>query len=321
MMLGTEVNQNVRSRIQTLRFEEVAVGLTPVVSTQIYILELDGKPVGRINSVSLPTLGGSLDLQTVNGQIPKHIAQSKPDDFAFECETGMSRIFFDWIKDSFKSNYSRKNGAVVAVGHDQVEKYRMDFVNAMITAFALPKLDRSSKGPERLSVRISSEDAKISQPGTKTSAKLYLSGAALSPAGFKVSIDKLEKDCEAVVSIESISAGTKPVVDYYGRSRIPTISPGSTRLSDIVMTVPQSKAIGFFDWFEKTAVGGKTDSRNGTVEYSGPDSKTTYYTLNLSGMGLTEAATTDEFVGKERLAKVKLYCESMDFSAGSAAVL
>lgn len=298
------------------------MGSGSYVSPHIYLLEFEGKPAGRLSSVSLPQLGGDLAVHTISGRLSKHIVQSKPDDFVFDCGVGMSRDFYDWIKQSFKSNFSRKNGSVVIVGPDQVEQYRMDFVNAIITGVSVPKLEKSSKDPVSIKVRMSSEDARILPAGKKMTANHYLNGSAWNPTAFKVSIDGLEKECKAITKIGSISVGTKLAVDYVGQSPTPTISPGSTTIGDVIISIPQSEAMGFLDWAKGIVKGDAHDAgvRHGTIEYLGPHSKDAYFILDLERIGVTSAKVEAASDNQEKTVELNLYCDSIDFSASSAAV-
>jgi len=320
-MLGTEDKIRLDQHAEVL-FQGGYMAGGRFVSPQIFILELDGKPVGRISSVSLPRISGELDVHVTSDGLSKHIIQAKPDDFTFNCGVGMARTFFDWIKESFKGSYARKNGAIVMGGPDHVEKSRIEFTNAMIASVDMPALDKSQKDPGMMKVSIASEGTRILASGGKMQSNPYLNGVVWNTTAYRLSIDKLEKECEEITKIESIGVGTKISTDMIGKDRRPTISPGSSTIKDFAVSIPQSKAEGFLNWAMQIAKGDLSSAggRNGTVEYLGSNSKTAYFTLALSGVGLSQSQITSGD-GADATAKFTLYCDSIDFSAGSSAVL
>ncbi len=84
----------------------------------------------------------------------------KYEDVSFKCGTGMSREFYNWIDTAIKftSNVDgRKNGAIVHFDYDYNELSRLTFHEALVTEFAMPALDASSKDPAMMTVKFKPE--------------------------------------------------------------------------------------------------------------------------------------------------------------------
>src|SRR5438477_6674216 len=87
----------------------------------------------------------------------KHIAGVKYEDITVNCGTGMSKGFYNWIKDSFDLKYSRKNGAIISADYNGKEHSRLTFTNGLITEIGFPALDAGSKDPAKMSIKFSPE--------------------------------------------------------------------------------------------------------------------------------------------------------------------
>jgi len=293
---------------------------------QKFILELDGKPVGPISPLSLPAIKGTVVTEPTgfDGHQTKRMVPDAPDELVFSFGPGMSRDIFDWIKQSFKSNYSRKNGSVVVVDQKQVEVQRLDFSFGLISSVKLPKVDKLSRDPAAIEVHLRVEDVKMLGPGKQSSANLYLTGARVpwNLSEFRLRISGLEKESDAVTEVGAIEFKTSIRSDVTGDSRNTNYSPGNSSFGDIEISLPAVSAKTFYDWLEDTVQKGfgDTGERNGSLEYLSPGSKNAYFTLDLAGIGIVSSDLPKGSEQSQLPVKVRLYCESIDFSASSTAV-
>jgi tail tube protein gp19 len=300
---------------------EVSMGVSKFVPVE-FLLELDGKPVGRLSAVSLPVIEAEIvTKQTGFGGNYIAFKPAKLNEFSFKCGAGMARAFFDWVKETFQGKYGPKNGAIVAFGIDQVEKQRVEFNNALLTSVTMPDLNQASRDPAWITVHMTAEGSKISAGGAKLGASPYVSGGAVPwPASeFRISIDKLEKECSAITEVSSVGIGTKVQAAAVGQGREPVMIPASSSVSDVTITLPMASSEPFLAWSKQTLEGKNPPTRTATIEYMSTNSKATYFTLNLTGVGIISAEISK--AEKSQLpTKMRMYAESIDFSAGSAAV-
>ena len=103
---------------------------SPNIAAGRYSIELDGALAGWVQSAD----GGSAVADVVVEKLgagsliaKKHIGNVKYEDISISCGTGMSKGFYQWIKDSMDGKAPRKNGAV----RFYPQKIRFDFANAL----------------------------------------------------------------------------------------------------------------------------------------------------------------------------------------------
>lgn len=284
--------------------------------TQVFFLELDGKPVGRIWDVSLPTVHADLVSKSAGVFETSKRIMLRPSDFGFKCSAGMARSFFDWVKGYFESKSLPKNGAIVVADTNQNEKARIEFVDAYLTGVMMPKLKISSADAGLIAVTMSSESIKHVAGGGKLAANPYLTSSYLGSAKFKLSITQLEKQCEAATEISEYQLVTKLTVDYPGDSRVPVLSRSGSSNQEFTVTMPAEQGKAFTDWMAAVIKDPSTAERKGSIEYYYANSKSAYFILDLTAVGITSAKIGGGDAGME----VRLYCDSADFSATSLAI-
>ena len=122
-----------------------------------FALELDGVSCGKFGGLD----GGQRRLVVAeDGLGPdyyprKHIGGVKYEDFTLQCGAGMSKAFYNWMKDSFDKGAIRKNGSIVSADFDYKEKKSARLSNAFITEVTIPALDATAKDPAYLAVSMS----------------------------------------------------------------------------------------------------------------------------------------------------------------------
>jgi hypothetical protein len=112
---------------------------------------------------------------------------------------------------------------------------------------------------------------------------------------------------------------------YQGESRYPEIEATKIEYSNLVVRLPDTFADGFLKWHDEFIIDGRSDSSNeksGTLEFFAPNSDKPYFGINLGGLGMISLA-----MGKSALrtktggpVTVQMYCETMKFYAGAAAI-
>jgi hypothetical protein len=292
---------------------------------QNFIIELDGKAAGRFMTFS----GGTVqaDVATAAGPVRlKHVTSVRYEDIRISCGTGMSRTFYDWIGSSFSGAPVNKNGAIVAFGSNNKPSGRLEFFHAYITGLLMPALDRNQKKAAFMQVQIHPEMTRASAAPASANPGVYASmlPKSWSISDFRLSIPGLEKECPHVFQIGSLQLGQKTVEDFTGAGRVSDQVPGSTEFSNISLRLPENHATGFYKWFDDFVVKGNSgpqDEKKGTLEFFAPNSTKAYFEIQLAGLGIFNASGPTGMRGNTGLpVDIGLYCESMKFSAGPAAI-
>jgi phage tail-like protein len=300
-----------------------AVAATPALAQRAsaagrYGLELDGIMAGWLNS----TEGGHATADVVVEKLgPDHIARKhiggvKYEDITLSCGTGMSKAFYEWIKDSLDLKYERKSGAIVAADYNFQELASLSFHNALITEFGMPALDAASKDAAKMTVKFSPEytrfkagDGSKVQGGAVTQKRWHASN-------FRLTIDGL--DTSRVNKIEALVIKQKVIDNAVGEQRDVPTAVAYLEVPDLVITFPESQAADFWKWHEDFVINGNNDQdheKTGSLTYLAPNLKDALFTLNFFGLGIFKCEPEKTASGSESLRRVKaeMYCEEIKF--------
>src|SRR5262249_11109419 len=196
-----------------------------------FALELDGVAAGWLHSAEggHATAGAAIEAagsaRTASAPMAaakgKHLAGVKYEDITVSCGAGMSRNFYEWVKDSLDHKHVRKDGAIHSCDYDAKAASTLEFAHGLITEVGFPALDAASKDAARMTIRISPEVARQAPKpagGDRCSAapaaakqKMWL------PANFRLRIEGV--DCTRVNKIEAITVKQKVVENPTGELR------------------------------------------------------------------------------------------------------
>lgn len=291
-----------------------------------YGLELDGQLVGYVSSVE----GGHATSDVISEKVGsdhivhKHIAGVKYEDITINCGTGMSKGFYQWVKDSFAGAYSRRNGAIVVSDFNYKQVSRLEFTNALVAEIGLPALDAGSKDAAKMIIKFTPQSTHF-QSGSSASGTSSKYGGEASqkkwlPSNFRLRIDGL--DCTRVNKIEALTVKQKVVENPVGELRDYRVEPAYLEVPNLVVTLPESNAKEFYDWHEEFVIKGNNGAdkeKNGTLEYLTPDLKQAIFTLEFKHLGIFRLAPERVEAGSENIRRVKaeMYCQEMSFNYGS----
>jgi hypothetical protein len=288
---------------------------------QNYLLELRGKLAGRLFDFSG---GQAVGMEHVGPRVvlQKHIAGLEFEDITVACGTGMSSDFYQWIGSAFNRDYNRRDGAVIFVQHGQPVK-RYEFSQALVTSVSMPALDRSSKNEAHMRVSFQPERSRSHEPG-KTGVGVYTGvlQKAWHISDFRIQIDGLENECRHVTRIESLVVRQGTVAVSTGVTRDLSREPTKIEFPNLVVYLPGMYAGGIFKWLEDAVVrrGGQDMEKNGSIDFLAPGSSISYFGLKLKQIGVKQVASPHGGPKSMAPVKVEMYCESMTFAAGGAAV-
>jgi len=255
----------------------------------------------------------------------KHVAGVKYDDINVVCGTGMTRQFWQWVKDSLDHKYSRKDGAIITADYDYKEMSRTNFYHALISEVTLPACDASSKDAAKMTVKVTPETTRVLAP---------MGGPAISgtlnppiqkkwlPMNFRFDMQGFEQACKRVNKIEAITIKQKNTENAIGQMRDYEREPAYLEYPNLVITTAESHADVFYKWMQDFVVDGKNGEdmeKTATLEYLTPDLKETLLTLTFYNLGIFKLTPDKVESGSEniRRVKVEMYCEKimLDYKA------
>lgn len=286
-------------------------------------LVLDGVVCGFLKSVD----GGAAvaDVVSETGSptyfVKKHLGPLRYSQLAMQFGMAMSADLFDWISASWKANYMRKNGAVVAANQQFVAVSQREFFNALITEVTVPKLDGSSKDPGYLTLKCAPEYTRSSKasgnvtPIAKGDQKIWL------PSNFRITIDAL--DCTKVRTVESFTVKQSVASDDIGDARDREKAPGRLEFPNLTITLAESSASSWFAWFEDFVIKGNCDDskeKTGSIVFLAANRQDELLRIDLFNLGIFKLASDKRESNADAVATVtaSLYCERMELHAPSS---
>ena len=281
-----------------------------------FMLELDGKDAGFLISVE-----GGEPVASVVSEPPgpglvvrKHLGQVAYEPIQMSFSSGMSESLYKWMTEWLKGKQPTKSGAIVFLDYNFGEQRRLEFDKARITEVTFPALDGSSKDVVHFNVTLQPQSTVLRDTlsGAKKSVFANKGSKSLSAPYFKLNIGGLKT--AKVGKVETLVV--KQPVDRQLPLEVP----------DIVFTLPETEATGFFKWFDDFAIkndreGAQNNELNGTLEYLSPNG-TVLFTLTLSNLGIFRIHRERSEAGAEVISRVRimLYCEEIGFNSASDAV-
>jgi phage tail-like protein len=255
----------------------------------------------------------------------KHVAGVKYDDISISCGTGMSKQFWNWVKDSIDHKYSRKDGAIITADYDFREMTRMNFFHALISEVALPACDAASKDAAKMTVKFSPETTRVQTPmgGAKvTGQQNQAIQKKWLPANFRLDIKGFEQACSRINKIEAITIKQKNAENPVGQMRDYEREPAYLEFGNLVITLAESHADAFYKWMQNFVVDGKNGEdmeKTATLEYLTPNLRETLLKLTFYNLGIFKLTPDKSEAGAEgiRRVKVEMYCEKiqLDYTA------
>jgi hypothetical protein len=278
-----------------------------------FLLELGGVSAGDLKNVQ----GGGAVADAIQEKVgADHIVKGRVsevrfDDIVLTCGAGLSKTFYDWVDATSRMQAIRKDGAVdVFAGGKQLS--RLEWQQGLITDIEFPALDAGSKDSFSLTIKITPEMTRHKAGSGQASRPAVKARPNWLACQFHLSIDGLVEACKHVSRVEPIGLVMKAVRNRVGQTRVDQIEPGAAVPGKLIITLPESKAQGFYDWQAK-ALAGPGQERSGRLE-SGP------FTLQFGDLGIETMTQQSNLPGAMiRKIKVQMYCESIRFSSSSTA--
>jgi phage tail-like protein len=288
-------------------------------------LLLEGVKSGFLKSVD----GGAAVAEVISESIgssyftKKHIGQVKYGPLVLQFGLSMGNDLYKWINASWTGNYSRKNGAVVAADHQFEAVSQREFFNALITETTIPKLDGSSKNPAYLTLKVAPEYTRVTKASGKVTGGIAKGEQKLwLPSNFRVTIDGL--DCQKVSAVESFTVKQSVATDDVGEARDYLREPTRLEFPHLEITLPESSAKGWFDWFTDFVIKGNNDEtkeKQGSIVLLSANFVDELLRIDLFNLGIFRIGVDRAEANSDRLTTVTahLYCDRMELRPAGAA--
>jgi phage tail-like protein len=296
-------------------------------ATARYGLELNGASMGFVESFE----GGNATADVVverpgpDGIARKHLGDVKYEEIVLTCGATMSQPFYDWLVATLNENPRRQNGAVVAYDYNLTEIWRLNFFNSFVSEVGFPALDASSKDAARLCVKLVADytrrdttnvgKAAATASVTRERPKIWL------PSNFRLNIDGL--DCDWVIRIEAITVKQLLTQSSAGAVRNSQLFPSYLQVSNLVITLTESKAADFYDWHQSFVIegnNGQNQEKNGTLELLSANLKDVLFGLQFNNLGIFRLAMIQASADAVSRIQAEMYCDQVLFTTGASAV-
>lgn len=265
-------------------------------------LELDGAFAGYLQAATGGEPFFDVAVTPSGGELPnKSVGGLRSAPLELKAGPGMSAIFYEWIGAFLEGRGQARSGAVLLSDSRGVGR-RLVFNPGSIVAVALSPLDATERSPGVITITIAPQASYIdSSPNARRTPSVPLRSPWLANA-FRLSIRDLDDSTARVSRVEGIGARIGQAV-----------KGASLDISNLRVTVQESAARPFYQWFDQSAKGELLE-RPGVLQLLSPDLATQLGTVDLINLGIVRvspdwaASRNNDGVAK---VNVELYCEQL----------
>jgi hypothetical protein len=275
-----------------------------------FLLEIGGTSAGYVRNFE----GGGAQADVIREQVGaftrKHIGDVRFEDIVLDCDAGAGKPLWDWVGQTSRGSAPRKDGAVI-VSKGDASNARLEWNNGLVEGIYVPALDSMSTDALHVTVKIRPELTRHKPGGSTSPATVAKKG--VSTGTFRLVIDGLEDACRHVTHIEPIAIEQKVKAVPVGARMREEYEPVSLEPGNLVVTLGESSAKVFYDWFDSFVIKGNSAhaEKRGSLE-AGP------FTLAFSNLGIFGITNRSKDGQSARDIRVEMYCDSIDFSAKTA---
>ena len=247
----------------------------------------------------------------------KHTSVASIEPFSVEFGLSGANDVLRWIQQSWRKEWSRRNGEIKHANFDLYQTFTHEFYDALITETTFPALDGASKDAAYLKVKIQPERVVTAKAdGDQVKSNLGAKQKLWMCSSFRLHIDGIQ-DIEYTNKIESftIKQGIKQL--YTGLERFPQIEPTKIEFPALTCTIALGYADAILKWYDEAVVKGGSDpslQKSGSLEFLSPDRKDVIFRINLYEVGLGHAQIPQSTANADQIKRVKfeLYVGRMD---------
>lgn len=209
-------------------------------------------------------------------------------------EVGMSQVdpIWLWIAQSWRREFSRKDGHIVHADQNYKAQLQHNFYGALLEEVTIPQLDGASKDglfmkikfrPERIDL-LTGDQSKL-QSTARSTQKLWQASA------FRLTLDN-GIDCSKVNKIDAftVKQGIKQLTAGRSmRSTFNELEPTKIDFPDLKIHLTMQHAGPILDWYKMVVIEGQRETdfeTSGAIEFLSPDRTKVLGKVNLYGVGI-----------------------------------
>lgn len=305
----------------------MSINRTPYTSGH-FLLALEDLTTTWLKSVDGGSVKGTVatDILGPTSLALKHVTTVEVEPLTFEIGMSASSPVLEWIQNSWKHNFERRNGRVIHADFNLKSVLELPFERALLSEVTFPSLDGSDKNPAYLTVKILPEEITIEKgDGMVLQATDSQKQKLWTPSSFRLDIGngELDTDCLHVNKIESFTVKQKIKSLYVGKSRYPELEPTGVEFPTITLSLAAAYADGFMQWYRDHVVSGKQDKKQlkeGSIEFLDPTTSKPIFSVDLKRVGINNLLIEKSEANAESIkrCKVELYVEEMALQLGAS---
>ena len=283
-----------------------------------FMFSLQGVKCGFIQSIS----GGAISAELVEEKVgpdyfvKKHIGGVKYEEFEMKIGFSMTKAVYEWIESSWKQNYGRKDGSIVAADFNLNAKSEREFFHALITETTIPECNGSSKDPAYLTLKYAPEYTRYKKASGKVTGEINgLNQKAWLPSNFRLEIAGL--DCTKVNKIEAMTVKQTTTTDDIGDARDNQKEPGKLEFPALKVTFSEGTAQTWLDYFKSFVIDGnchEDQEKSGSLTFLTANREKPLATVSFFNMGIYKIVPDKSEANDDKIKRVsaELYCERME---------
>ena len=284
-------------------------------STLGVILEIDGTMCGTVWSAQGGDGFAPVVVEPYSDSSKKHLEQPKWEDLELHVSLPslpLLRTVPNWITASWRREYKPRTVQITAYDSALRVIRRREFSGALVAETTVPTLETGSPELGLLKLKLTFESARTIPPsGTVPALKPPPSWLG---ATFRLDLPGL--DCTKVMKIDSFTV-KQPFVEQPDRYGGGLAVPGPLSFPNLTVTLPESSAATWQEWFDSFVVKGYNDDtqeKMGRLSLLDPQlrERVRIDLFNVGIFRLTSSPWTRDDLPRTIVAG--LYCERMDFA-------
>ncbi len=232
-----------------------------------FMFNLQGVACGFVKSIS----GGGLTEEKVDSGTNSNV-------ISLDLGNDISSPVVDWINASWKSDYQRKDGSIVAADFNLNAKSEREFFHALITETGIPAADGSSKDPAYIKLKFAPESVRFKAgDGARIAPPKDVDRKGFDPSNFRFEVsgmstskvNKIDAITIKQTTARDSDAGVKPV----------TVMP------EVTVHLPESEVAGWSAWLDASR-NGQGEEKSGSLVFLSSNREKELARVNFFGLGI-----------------------------------
>jgi len=251
-----------------------------------------------------------------------HLSTIEVEPISVELGLGASKDILDWIADTWKHKFERRNGSILHAPYSGKTAFEQTYTDALLEEATIPAVDASSNDAAFLKFKFRPHkvdskkgDNRPLQGNEESKQKLWLK------SNFTLEVDGF--DCSHVTKVDALTVKQKLKALHTGRDRFPVWEAVGVELPKLTFHLPLSHAADFLNWHKDYVIDGKVDKdqskRNGALTFMDHALTSELLTVNFQQLGLYNLTIDKSEANEEAIknCKIELFFEEISLSLGA----